>query len=160
MIPIDTQVRVKGQAYPSMLGKGALVFYKHLYFMKMFIFLFSECTLLLDYPVVCENFSRIAVQISFLWCLKHGVYAAASFSAKVTSWCSHNDTQLVLLFCRRTSYLSHIDCFVVILKFYTVQVFLHAVRNFVNQKHFQANMCQLFFIVKIWRHFSITSQLR
>ena len=44
--------------------------------------------------LVCENFSRIAVKISFLWGLKNDVYAAASFSANVTSWCSHSDTQI------------------------------------------------------------------
>ena len=42
----------------------------------------------------CETFSRIAVKISFLWGHKHGVYAAALFSANVTSWCSRNDTHI------------------------------------------------------------------
>ena len=40
--------------------------------------------------------------------------------------------------------LSHSDCLVAILVFYTVPMFLHAVRNFVNQKEFQANTFQLF----------------
>ena len=43
--------------------------------------------------VVCENFSRITVKISFLWDHKHEVYAAASFSANVTRF-SCNDTQI------------------------------------------------------------------
>ena len=43
---------------------------------------------------VCETFSRIAVKRSFLWGHKHAAYAAASFSANVTSWCSGNDTQI------------------------------------------------------------------
>ena len=43
---------------------------------------------------------------------------------------------LLPLFCIWTSYLSHSDCLVVILKFYTAPMFLHAVRNFVNQKAF------------------------
>ena len=34
--------------------------------------------------LVCENSSRIAVKMSFLWGPKHGVYAAVSFLAKVT----------------------------------------------------------------------------
>ena len=44
--------------------------------------------------VVCENFSRITVKISLLWNPKHEVYAAASFSANVTSRFSCNDTQI------------------------------------------------------------------
>ena len=44
--------------------------------------------------LVFENFSRIAVKISFLWGPKHGVYAAASFSANVTSVCSCNNPQI------------------------------------------------------------------
>ena len=35
--------------------------------------------------LVCENLSRIAVKISFLWGPKYGVYAAAYFSFNVTS---------------------------------------------------------------------------
>ena len=46
--------------------------------------------IILRLPVVWETFSRIAVKISFLWDHKHGVYAAASFSANVTSWCSRD----------------------------------------------------------------------
>ena len=44
--------------------------------------------------LVSENFSRITVKISFLWGPKHGVYAAASFSANVTLWCSRTDAQI------------------------------------------------------------------
>ena len=44
--------------------------------------------------LVCENLSRITIKISFLWGPKHGVYAAASFSTNVTSWCSRNGTKL------------------------------------------------------------------
>ena len=46
------------------------------------------------FRLVCETLSRIAVKISFLWGHKHGVYAAVSFSANVTSWCSRNDTNI------------------------------------------------------------------
>ena len=42
----------------------------------------------------CEHFSRIYVKISFLRGPKHGIYAAESISANVTSWCSLNDTQI------------------------------------------------------------------
>ena len=45
--------------------------------------------------LVCETFSRITVKISFQWGHKHGVYAAASFSANVTSWCSRYDTHVL-----------------------------------------------------------------
>ena len=43
---------------------------------------------------VCETFSRIAWKINFLWGHKHVVYAVASFSANVASWCSRNDTHI------------------------------------------------------------------
>ena len=46
--------------------------------------------------LVCEILSRIAVKISFLWVSTHSVYAEASFSANVTSWCSRNDTQIFI----------------------------------------------------------------
>ena len=87
---------------------------------------------------------------------KHGVYAAAaSFSANVTSWC--NDTKFLLpLICIWTSYLSHSDCLVVFLSFYTVPMFIHAVRN-----HFQANTCQHFNRENMTSFFKyITSTLR
>ena len=43
----------------------------------------------------CENFSRIAVKISFLWVSKHG--AEASFSADVMSYLSLSDCMVVIL---------------------------------------------------------------
>ena len=43
--------------------------------------------------LVCEKLGRLAFKISFLWGPKHGVYAAASFSANVTSLCSRNGPQ-------------------------------------------------------------------
>ena len=55
------------------------------------------------------------------------------------TWCSCSEMQiLVPLFCMGTTHLSHSDCFVVILKFYTVLMFLQAVSNFVNQKAFSS----------------------
>ena len=44
--------------------------------------------------LVCENFRRTAVKISFLWGPKHDIYAAVPFSANVTSWYSRNDMQI------------------------------------------------------------------
>ena len=41
----------------------------------------------------CKILSRIAVKISFLWSLKQGVYASASFAASVTFLFLHNDRQ-------------------------------------------------------------------
>ena len=53
--------------------------------------------------LVCEIFKRIAVEISFQRGPKHGVYAAALYSADVTSGCSRNGTQIV------TSVILYID---------------------------------------------------
>ena len=96
--------------------------------------------------LVCEIFSRIAVKISFLWCPKHGVYAAPSFSANVMSWCWRNDTQnftsVILymniifiaqwLFCGNSEILHFSD-------------FLHAIRNFVGQKAFSSKRVNFFY---------------
>ena len=49
---------------------------------------------------------------------------------------------------------------VLILKFYTVPVRLHDVTNFLNHETLQSKHVTKFFTAKIWRHFSITSQLR
>ena len=124
---------------PEVMGLSYELRHTSVFFIKMFIFLFSKCTL------VFENFSRITVKISFLWGLKHGVYAAASFSANVTSWCYVMTRKfLPPLFCIWTSYLSHSDCLVVILKFYTILMFLHAVRIFINQKMFSSKTVSTF----------------
>ena len=72
--------------------------------------------------LACENFSRIAVKISFVWVPKR-------------------------YFC---------DCLVIILKFYTVPMFLHAVRNFVNQKAFSSQHVSIF----LPRKYDVISQLR
>ena len=45
---------------------------------------------------------------------------------------------LLPLFCISVSYLSHSDCLFVILKFYTVPMFLHTVTNLINQKAFSS----------------------
>ena len=65
------------------------------------------------------------------------VYAAASFSRKLMWRLDvHVATSkfVLLLFCKGASYLLHSDCFVVILKFRTVRMFLQAIRNFVSQR--------------------------
>ena len=46
--------------------------------------------------LICENFNRIAVKISFISGLKYSVYAAVSFSENVTSWWLCNDKQNVI----------------------------------------------------------------
>ena len=46
------------------------------------------------------------------------------------------------------------------LKFYTVPVCLHDVINIVNQYVLSCKHVSIIFTAKIWRHFSITSQLR
>ena len=63
---------------------------------------------------------------------------------------------LLLLFCISTSHLSHSDCLVVILKFYTVPMFLHAVRYFVGQKVFSSKHVSTFLPGK----YDVISQLR
>ena len=116
------------------------------------------------FKLVCETFSRITVKISFLWGHKHGVYAAAWFSANETSWCSRTTHTFFLLslFCISMSYLSHSDCLVVILKFYTIPMFLHAVTNFVNEKAFWSKHVSIFFYRENMTSFldNVTAALR
>ena len=64
--------------------------------------------------------------------VEYAVYATALFSADVMSWCSRNDTQIFTSVILHINIILHSDCLVVILKFYTVPMFLHAIRNFVN----------------------------
>ena len=80
------------------------------------------------------------------------------FQQNVTSWCLRNDTHFFLFcyFCIWTSYLSHSDCFVVILKFDSVPMFLHATRNFVNQTAFSSKHVSTF----LTRKYDVISQLR
>ena len=63
---------------------------------------------------------------------------------------------LLLLFCILRSYLSHIDCLVVILTFYTVPMCLNDVRNFVNQKVFSNKHLS----IVLPRKYEVVSQLR
>ena len=51
--------------------------------------------------------------------------------------------QYLCLFCIWTSYLLDSDC-LVLLKFYTVPMCLHTVKNFISQKRFHVNTCLLF----------------
>ena len=43
--------------------------------------------------LICENLSRIAVKISFLWGREYDVYATASFAESATSWYLRNGMQ-------------------------------------------------------------------
>ena len=61
------------------------IFYQNVYFSFFWMYIILR--------LVCEHFSRIACKKSFVGGPKHGVYAAASFSANVTSWCLCIDTQ-------------------------------------------------------------------
>ena len=74
------------------------------------------------------------------------------------SLCSRNDRHIFLLplFCISISYLSHSDYLVVILKFYTVPMFLHAVTNFVNQKTFSGKHVSTF----VTQKYDVISELR
>ena len=65
-------------------------------------------------------------------------------------------TFLLPLFCISISYLSHSDCLVVILKFYTVPVFLKAVTNFANDTAFSSKHLSTF----LPRKYDVISQLR
>ena len=87
----------------------------------------------------CEDFNRMAVEISVLRGPKHGVYAAASSSAIVTSGCSRNVTQIVTsVILYMDIIISHSDCLAVTLKFYIIPMYLQAIRNFLNQKAFSS----------------------
>ena len=62
---------------------------------KIFIFLFSECTLFFK-RLICDILSSIAIKISFVCSCRYGVYAAS-----VTSWYLCNDIRnftFVILF--------------------------------------------------------------
>ena len=111
--------------------------------------------------LVCETFSRMAVILSFLWGHKHGVYAAVSLSANVTSWYSRNDTK------NFTSVILYINIIFISLwlssgnsEILHGSDVLHTVRNFGNKKTISSKQVSTFFTAKIWRHFSITSHLR
>ena len=67
---------------------------------------------------------------------------------------------LLLLFCIWISYISLSNYLVLILKCYAVPVRLRNVTNFLNLETLQSKHVSKFFTAKIWRHFSITSQLR
>ena len=43
--------------------------------------------------LIYANLNWIAVKITFLWSLEHGIYATASFAASVTPWSLRNGTQ-------------------------------------------------------------------
>ena len=79
---------------------------------------------------------------------------------------SHRDIHIWLykilfrLFCIWTSYVSLSDYKVLILKIYTVPVRLHGVTNFFKPESTFKQTRVDFFTAKIWRHISITSQLR
>ena len=131
---------------------------------KMFILLFTECTffLLILIRLVCENLSRISDKISFRWGSKHSVYAVASFSANVTSRYFRNDMQnitAVILYIMNIIFIA--QCLLV-----ANYEFLHCSKgvlaniNVVKEKAFSRKHVLTFFIAKIWRPFSITSQLR
>ena len=67
---------------------------------------------------------------------------------------------LLLLFYIWIAYISLSNYLVLSLKFYTVPVGLRDVTNFLNHETLQSKHVSNFFTTKIWRHFSITSQLR
>ena len=92
---------------------------------------------------------------SLTWC----IYKERQFHRDV-----HVMTQKLLfpLFCMITSYLWHIDCLVVILKFYTVLMFLLTIRNFVNKKVFSSKQVSIFFNCENMTSFRtyVTAKLR
>ena len=52
---------------------------------------------------------------------------------------------LLLLFCLWRLYITHSDCLVVILKFYIIAMFLHAVRNFKPESIFKQTRVNIFY---------------
>ena len=103
--------------------------------------LFSIFWMHITLRLICEKFIRIAVKISFLW----GVFAATSVSASVTSLCLRNDTQNLTFIISYLNIVLFGYYLVVLLKFYTVLMCLHPVRNFVNHKAFSSKHVSTFF---------------
>ena len=111
--------------------------------------------------LICESLSRIDVKISFLWCRKHWVYAAVSFVAIVTSRylpnVMQNFTSVILymnIICNAQwlfgAHLEILDC---------SADFTRRQKLLKQESTFKQTRVD-FFTAKIWRHFSITSQLR
>ena len=105
---------------------------------------------------ICGIFSRI----SFLLGCKHCVYEAASFAASLTSWYLPNGKQtftFVILYI-------NIICITKWIFGASFQILHYSSAFALRQKHFKPwNFFKQthvdFFTTKIWRHFSITSQL-
>ena len=72
----------------------------------------------------------------------------------------HKHMSSFLLCCIWMLYVSLSDYFVLILKYFTVSVRLHSVRHVLNYETLSSKHVWKFFTGKIWRHFSIMSQLR
>ena len=85
----------------------------------------KECLFLLHLKISFWKFEYKSSQNDLLWGPEYGVYTVASYLTicHILLW----------LFCIWTSYLSHSDCLLLILKFYTVPLCLHAVKRLPNQ---------------------------
>ena len=110
--------------------------------------------------LICENLSRIAVKLIFLWGCEHGVYATASFAANVTSWFLRNSMHSF----PPVIFYVNVICIAQWLTGANIEI-LHYCSAFPRHILFKPynNFKQTglnFFTTKIWSHFSITSQLR
>ena len=124
---------------------------------KMLIFIFW---IYIIFRLICDILSRLAVKISFLWSWKHrySVYATAPIVSSVTLWYLRNNMQnFTSVFFLYTSIICITQWpFGANLKF---SILFRCIwmtsknRKLFSSKHFD------FLTVKIWRHFSITSQL-
>ena len=121
------------------------IFYKNVYFSFFWMNIILR--------LVCENLSRITVIISFLWSPKHGIYAAASFSSNMTSWCSRYDTQS---FISVILYMYMNIIFIAKWLFDGNSEILHCSDVIARSKTLckSENTCQ-HFTAKIWRHFPL-----
>ena len=112
--------------------------------------------------LICEILSGIAFEIRFLWDSKHGVYGVSSFMAIVTSWYLRKDMRQL------TSVILYMNITYVAQWLFDANFdILHSSGAFARRhKHckpecsFMQTRVDYFFTAKIWRHFSITSQLR
>ena len=93
--------------------------------------------------LICENFGRVAVKISFLWGPKYGVYAAPSVLTSVTS----QNFTFAILYMKFVFIAQRLFCGKSEISYFLMH--LHAIRNFGNHKAFASKHMSTLFTVKI-----------
>ena len=117
----------------------------------------------ITFRLICENFSRVTLNKSFLWGSKYGAYAASSVAASVTSWYLRNDRKN---FTFVISYIKFVCMYIAQWLFggnsdilQNSDVFAHRQKRCKQQSIFKQTRVD-FFNEKIWRHLLMMSQLR